>query len=164
MLLFSSCSTLRVNYDYDPEADFTRLKTFDWLPMPADKRIDELVLKRIKDSVSRQLQAKGFGSSSETPDFLIALHGGKETKVNIADRGYNYSRRNRYRYYGDRRMDIYKYEEGTLILDFVDSKSNELIWRGSATDVLDPDPTPEQRSKKIDEAVGKILENFPPVP
>jgi hypothetical protein len=55
------------------------------------------------------------------------------------------------------------YEVGTLILDFVDADSRELIWRGSAEAVMDVSVGPEYRKKKINEAVGMVLTYFPPV-
>lgn len=61
-------------------------------------------------------------------------------------------------------MDIYEYEEGSLILDFVDPKTKNLIWRGSGKAQVDSAMTPESRDKLINEAVAKILKNFPPSP
>jgi hypothetical protein len=162
ILLCSSCSPFHVTYDYDAEADFTPLKTFDWMAVPAQAQVNELVIKRVKSAVTRELESKGIKKVSENPDFLIALHGGKERKVEIQDWGYTYGHHRRY--WDNRRIDIYEYEEGTLILDIVGAESRELIWRGSATGVIDPNPTPEQRGKRVDEVVAKILENFPPAP
>jgi len=66
------------------------------------------------------------------PVFVISLHGGKEKKVNEVDWDYDY--RVYDPSYGhacrDQRIDVYQYEEGSLILDFVDATSLELIWRG----------------------------------
>lgn len=42
----------------------------------------------------------------------------------------------------------------------IDSK--DLIWRGSAKAELDSTMTPEKAQKLINEAVQRILENFPP--
>jgi hypothetical protein len=46
-----------------------------------------------------------------------------------------------------------------LILDFVDSKSKELFWRGMATGVVAGAGGDE---KELNEAVNKMLEKFPP--
>jgi hypothetical protein len=58
-----------------------------------------------------------------------------------------------------RGTDTYEYEVGTLIIDFVDAKKKELIWRGIATGVVNPNITAED----IDRIVAKIMENYPPV-
>ena len=59
-------------------------------------------------------------------------------------------------------IDVYQYEEGTLVLDFVDGISKELIWRGVGTGEIDRYASPEQQDKGINEAIYKILRNFPP--
>jgi hypothetical protein len=158
-VLTIGCSTLSVQYDYDPQADFASLKTFDWLPAPVDAEVSGLTVKRIKNAVTSQLEARGFKETSEDPNFLIALHVGKKDRLAVTDWGYwGYD----YLYWGGG-VDVYEYEEGTLIIDFVNARSKEPIWRGVARETLDPNPTPAKEEKRINEAVTKILKNFPPV-
>ena len=167
MALTISCSPIySVKYDYDTKTDFASLKTYDWLPIPAKADIDKLNIERIKNAVNSQMIAKGLRKSPDNPDFLIASHVGKKEKVRIADWGYGYGMHGRYwgGYGGPRGVDVYKYEEGSLILDFVDAKSKKLIWRGSAKAQTNTVKTPEKREKLITEAVQKILEKFPPPP
>ncbi len=57
---------------------------------------------------------------------------------------------------------VRQYVQGTLVLDIVDGRTNELIWRGWATDRLDDDPKPKQVRHYVTAAVQKILEEFPP--
>ena len=57
---------------------------------------------------------------------------------------------------------VREYVRGTLVLDIVDGRTNELIWRGWATDRLDDDPKPKQVRHYVTAAVQKILEEFPP--
>jgi hypothetical protein len=51
---------------------------------------------------------------------------------------------------------------GTLIIDLVDAKAKQLVWRGTARDTIDQDATPEERDKNIKNALNKLFENFPP--
>jgi hypothetical protein len=46
---------------------------------------------------------------------------------------------------------------GIVILQ-VDSRTKELLWRGTAESIIDPVAPPEN----IYEIVGKVLENYPP--
>jgi len=149
-------------YDYDTKADFQHLKTFNWMPIPAKADVDRLNIERIKNAVNSQMAAKGFRKTRDNPDFLIASHVGQKQKVRVADWGYGYGPYGGY--WGPRGVDVYKYEEGPLILDFVDTKSKKLIWRGSAKAQISANMTPEKREKLIAEAVQKILEKFPPPP
>jgi hypothetical protein len=159
LLLFAvSCSPIYdVSYDYDSEADLTGLRTYDWLPIPPKVEADDLVVGRVKRATNAELEEKGFRMAPDDPDFLIAMHVGSEEKVTYKDWGYTYGG-----YWRRGGRSKYKYQEGTLVLDFVDVKSNQLIWRGQAKGFLDRKSTPEKEDRLVNEAVQKILKNFPP--
>ena len=53
------------------------------------------------------------------------------------------------------------YTKGTLVIDILDAKTDELVWRGSAVNRMS-DPTYD--AKEINKVVEKILEEFPPRP
>ena len=55
-----------------------------------------------------------------------------------------------------------EYTMGTLLIGFFDVDSHELVWIGSAEARVDQTRDPEQRQKRIQEAVDKILTQFPP--
>src|SRR5512139_383100 len=95
--LAAGCASVSVNYDYDPQYSFAKLKTYDWLPTPEKAPTDEFVVKQVKAALDRTLKAKGYSPSSQKPDFMIALHGGREKRVDVQQWGYNYGR---YGYYG----------------------------------------------------------------
>jgi hypothetical protein len=164
------CSSISVNMDYDKEANFAALKTFDWIPQPTNvvgnvdvaRMRNDLVDKRIKSSVNNELAAKGYRQDSNNPDFLIAYHIGLKEKVDVNTYGYGYAPRGRYWGWGGSYVDVYQYEEGTLIVDFVEATKKELIWRGAGTKTLESNPTPEKIEQNIGKAVAKILKKFPP--
>ena len=164
--LMVGCATIYdVKYDYDKQTDFAALKTYDWMEVPAEAGMDTLTIERIKAAVNAELMAKGLRQTSENPDFLIAEHTGSKEKVQTTDWGYSYGSYGRYwgGYWGPRNVSTYEYEEGWLILDFVDSESKNLIWRGTAKAEIQNVDTPEKRVKLINKAVEKILEKYPPV-
>ena len=159
LAILTGCSESRIEYDYDTEADFTNLNSFDWLTSPEEVRENELVAKRVRNAVNRNLTAKGFRKVSESPDLLIALYIGRQLKRDYLDSGYSYPEHTAYQPRDPIRA--YEYEEGTLTLDFVNFRTKELVFRGTARAVINPATTPQERKKKIDEAVSKILEKFP---
>ena len=166
LVITISCSTVTVNYDYDTKADFSNLQTYDWLPAPQEPDINSLTVTRVRNATNAVLEAKGLEMTPDDPDFLIAMHLGKDKKLSVEDRGYKYGAPPRYYgpYRGPGPINVYQYEEGTLILDFVAPDSKHLIWRGVAKSPLEHAKTPEKREKLINEAVEKILKKFPPVP
>jgi len=96
-------------------------------------------------------------------DFGVAAHLRSRQRVAVRDSGYagpyyGYG----YGHWVERRVDVYEYEEGSIILDVVDTNSNKLVWRGVATAAVPEHPKPEERTKLVIEAVEKLLAKFPP--
>ncbi|MCH7530471.1 MAG: DUF4136 domain-containing protein [Gemmatimonadetes bacterium] len=58
---------------------------------------------------------------------------------------------------------VREYLRGTLVLDIIDVRTDEVVFRGSARKSLDLDPDPEKLRMYVSEAVEKILEDFPPL-
>jgi hypothetical protein len=52
--------------------------------------------------------------------------------------------------------------EGRLVLDILNTKGNDLLWRGSARSRVSESSTPEKREAKINDAVAQILAKFLP--
>ncbi|MCW8934757.1 MAG: DUF4136 domain-containing protein [Gammaproteobacteria bacterium] len=176
-IILNGCSSLSVNYDFNEQVDFTKYKTFDWLPFPKNMKADELNRARFVTAVENNLAAKGISQNTSNPDFVIATHFGKENKIDITNWGYTYAPIGYYHGYGYRHpgnfgyagsyastggVSVYEYEQGTLILDVVDAKTKKLIWRATAKAIISPASTPEKQTEKIRNAVHKILKNFPP--
>ena len=164
--LIVGCATpLVVDYDYDTTYDFTRLKTYAWLPSPPGSQIEDLTEKRFKQAVDTDLQAKGYSPSAENPDFLISMQGIKKT-VSTGSTGVGASvgipvGRGSMSVGMGKSKERTK-QEGTLTLNFLDRTNNALIWQGTATAAVQPKSSPEEQQQRTNEAVGALLKNFPP--
>ena len=161
-ILLVRCSTISVMQDYDPDYDFSKLKTFGFLPIPEDAGIDQINANRFGDAIKKEMTAKGY-TVSENADFGVAILFGKQTKTNITSYGYGYGA---YwgRYGGTTNIDVSQYDEGTLVIDVIDMTKKELVWRGTGTGALTPNATVEERTANINNAVAQILAQFPPTP
>ena len=161
----SSCSTIYdVRYDYDKQIDFQELKTYDWMPVPENVAIDDQVVQRVKNATEPELEAKGIFKAPSSPDFLIVQHISTEEHIEVDNWGYRYGPYDMYSgtFWGPGGEPTYSYEEGTLILDFVDAQTKQLIWRGSAKAEIDTVDSPEESWEVIKKAVSEILKNYPP--
>ncbi len=170
MLLASACSSVTVNFDYDPEEDYSVLQSYAWLPEESaisDTRTNnDLVANRIRGAMESTLAARGYTKSDGTPDFYITYHILTDKKlqartINSYYGHYGYG----YGYgvgMGGGDTYITEYEVGTLVIDIADAKKKELIWRGNGSSRLSSSPTPEKTTKLINEVVTAILEKFPP--
>jgi hypothetical protein len=167
-------SSISINYDFDQSSDFASYRTFMWMaaPLPeagnakvAQQR-NSLLEGRIKTATVNELTGKGMGSVSSSPDLYVTYHIGAQDKVDIQSWGYGYGA-GRYGgayggYGGGGGIDTYNYTEGTLIIDLIDASSEQLIWRGTATGVIDDNPSPEKLTENINNVVARILANYPP--
>ena len=52
------------------------------------------------------------------------------------------------------------YNEGALILDLIDAKSNKLVWQGIGSGISVDSPRAKQ--KEIPQIVAEIMANYPP--
>ena len=169
-ILTGACSPIRsISYDYNRAVDFSGLRTYNWIPIPPEMQKKEaLMLERIKKAVNSHLEAKGFRITRGESDFLVATNFGQREKLRLYDWGYPYYRSHRRDDYYDNGsyfgggVSSFYYREGALVLDFIDTASKEVIWKGVATVYLDKDQTPEKIDDVVNEAVEKILANFPP--
>lgn len=159
LALLFACSSISTDYDYDTSYDFSKLKSYRWADIASKSDASPLVIQRVGAAVEGQLKAKGYMAAEGAPDFLVATHVGRQTRIQVADWGYGYGPRTGWHGGG---VDLYTYEEGSLVVDIVDARTKELEWRGTATAVVDPGATPEERTERINEAVAKMFEDFPP--
>jgi hypothetical protein len=51
---------------------------------------------------------------------------------------------------------------GTLVIDIADANKNEIVWRGMGVKEVDVQAKADRRDKNINNAVKKILKDFPP--
>ena len=163
------CSSISVHHDYDAAANWASYKTFDWIEQPMDpaggnaqdaRAQNSLLAKRIMNAVNAQLAQRGMYRDIQNPTLLLAYHTGVQSKVDVTNYGYSYG----YGYYGwqGSNVDVYQYNEGTLIIDLIDASTKELVWRGVAQKTLADNPRPEQIDKTINDAVAKIFQKYPP--
>ncbi|WP_116544782.1 DUF4136 domain-containing protein [Pontibacter virosus] len=93
-------------------------------------------------AIEEELQRKGYTKTTVNPDMLVAY----DVSVSVPDAmdkaelygpgfGYSYAYMAGYRYsYGNAQLPGYRavdlFKQGTLIVDVIDPKSKQLLWRG----------------------------------
>ena len=162
-----SCQAVHINSDYDKQVDFSKFKTYAFYKTGIDKvEISDLDKKRIMRSIDEQMTAKGF-SKSETPDMLINISTKERQQVNVnqfnAGFGYGWGFGWNPMFYGGGMgmNNVSTFEEGTLIIDLIDSTKKELIWQGEGVGHLTQNT--DKKDANIKEFVSRILTQYPPV-
>jgi hypothetical protein len=152
MSLLVSCASYTVKTDFDPEADFAAYRSFFVEENNPLAQRNPLVYKRVKLAIKETLVEKGLSPADQSQaDLLIAVHGSKQEVLDVSTRrvGYNWQE-----------IDVQQYTEGSLIIDFVDQHSGELVWRGMGSGVLSDDPGRDE--DKVRKFIGDVLKDFPP--
>ena len=163
----TGCSNLSVNYDYDQNVEWGKFKTYGWMAAPqspADPNSPlqntPLLQQRVHNSVDFEMQQRGI-TMADDPDLLVVYHIGTQEKIQVTDWGYRYS--DYYWGYGGRQIDVYQFTEGSLVIDLVDAETQNLVWRGTGTGVVDQSQkSPEEMQDRANNVIQKIMESFPP--
>ncbi|MBN4047016.1 DUF4136 domain-containing protein [bacterium AH-315-P13] len=162
VFLVSSCSTIRVNYDYERGTDFSKYKTYNYYS-DLETGMNELDTKRLLVAIDANLQAKGF-SLSETPDFFI----------NIQSSEYQNNQRNTVgvglgggggHVGGGLSLGIPIGQSNInrqIIIDFIDENGKGLFWQAVSESSYNPKASPEKRESSLNNIVEKVLTNYPP--
>jgi len=174
VVLLSSCSSVMVSEDYDPSVSFGKYDSFAIGDKDPDRDVDprydnELINTRFNRTITSVLQDKGFtytGSDSES-DFTVSFDYSVRPKMDLYNInrqvGFSYGSYNRYGGIGAKTCtDISEFDQGVLFVDIKDSRTEKLIWRGTATDIVSIHATPEKISDQVEELVNAVLDDFPP--
>lgn len=141
-----------VQTDYDRTFNLANLKTFSFIqqqrgpkdPLTASPIND----RRIHDALNSQLQANGLTESAK-PDFLVGYFVTTKTGLDIQDNRYGWFQRRG-------TIDVDQVTEGTLVVVFVDSATQQEVWRGYATGTINP----KHLNEDVTKAVTKLIQKF----
>jgi hypothetical protein len=178
----SACAP-KVNVEQRANVNFSRYRTFDFADTEVKTDGDQnpllrssITQDRIKQAIASELSKRGLRQVESNPDFLVTTH----TFVEKAERtvydtqpaaGYAYPYSVGYRgrflpinygywyspaYYSTPRTE--QYREGTLVIDFIDARTNNLVWRGS---VADPVDDAGRLGSEFSKNAKDILDKFP---
>ena len=134
-----------VTYDYDVAVDFDRIKTYNWVKLPATSRIEDFNQIRIKTVANAKLRKLGLALNIEDPDVYLVMYGGSFKAVNMKIG-----------------MDYAVYDVGRLKLAMYDSESHQEIWWAESRADLFFEMTPAQKDEVIEKSVRHILDYYPP--
>ena len=168
--LLSSCETVNVTTDYDHSAPFANYHTYTLAPPAHGQSMSPTSEAALRDALRTELAARGITEApGKKADLDVVRHAIIQGKVSVqqyTDWGYGHAGLwpYGYGYYGmwmgaPRTYTFYnEYNEGTLIIDFVDARTKKLVFRGVGTAVVGG---PEANAAKIREGVAKMMATFP---
>ena len=162
--------------DFDHKADFSKYRTFAWGKSEVDVSNpvyeSDLITKRIQTAVEKEFAKRGVVESGTDPDFIVKYHTYTEEKKrseSVYPYRYGFYPYGffpfafgwRYPYYMGSPAQVTEYTEGTLILDMIDHRTGELVWRGSVSGNVEDTA---RLKKQVERAVQAIMKKYPVSP
>ncbi len=157
--LLSACSspsstTSYKSYTPSPAPDFSEYKTFAYMDFTSKKTLSPKMLSgllTVEAAITNQMQQKGFTlvNFQNNPDLLINLGTFLSQKTEFTetfvalypDQNVYYcgatsymSNHNPVSYQSN--LEEMKYDEGNLLIDLIDAKTNKLVWHGSVSHIF----------------------------
>jgi hypothetical protein len=141
------CSSVNIKgINSAPDFSITKYKTFNFFDV--DVKGDALGpnyqsnLELLKAAIVKQMELKGLKQDTGNPNLMVNI--GVVVSEEIQTRETSFTNpTDRVGYMGQRNyswqageVEVGKYRDGTITLDFVDQASNKLVWQGSAESVI----------------------------
>lgn len=161
-LLLAACSSVRVNYDYDKEVDFSGYTTYNYFPDMNSglSQLDEKRLVRILDST---LQSRGYRLAEEPEIFVNIMSNefqaapNNSVGVGLGGGGRNVG--------GGISVGLplgSPSVQRSIQFDFVDAQRDALFWQATAESGYRENASPSERERRLEVLVKKVFSKFPP--
>ena len=164
-VLAAPCFAGKVQTWFPPGTDFSRYKTYTWLPTKVLGKAgtvenDPVFDPIIRGAVGKELQRIGLKEVPEGGDLQVSVLG-LGTSVPqleaVVFAGLDPAN------WGTMTFTVGRYnKEGTLVVNLIDSAAKKSAWAGMATETLKT--TPGAGKDKIPIAAEKLFKNFPGKP
>ena len=170
-LIVSGCSTTNIITNHSKDVDMAQYKTFNFVPITKNNHdlvyYSEINQRMVRDAIAKELTERGYTPNKQKPELMIHIYLKVQEKQQLVT-SYPYAGRGDFiGIYGGYRyepVNIHSvdYTEGTLIIDFVDTAQNKLVWQGVAIDSLKENN--KKRKERIDKVIKKVFEKYPVKP
>jgi hypothetical protein len=160
----AGCATLTVSSHIERNVNFADYVTYDWGPADSlpvgDPRLDNnpFFNDYVQGAIEKMLAGKGYEFAvTGEPDLLVHYHANVSQRVEVRDTD---------AYYGtvpsEGMSQVIDFEQGTLVVDLVDARTNKVIWRGWSQDTMNGVIDNQDRlEKQVEEGVTKMMMLLP---
>ena len=158
-LMLGGCALRRVDSYLARGVNLASYRTYAWSPVQrgatGDVRLDnnEIFQELVRASVEKQLASRGFEKTADVPQLLVHFHASVEQRIDAPEL-------ETWETCAD--CTPFIYDAGTLLVQLVDARTNQLLWRGWSRANVDRIVDHQQwLEEHIDETVAKIFERLP---
>lgn len=143
----------QIDSDYAPNTNFAQYKTYSWQKISAPDNTWE---SSIRSAVDAQLAAKGWTRLDNGGDAALSAIANTGEAATLEHFYGGWAPGWRWRGW----TEPVSYDEGTLVIDIFDTKTQALIWRGFASQTVSSKD--QKNIGKLDKVIAKLFKKFPP--
>jgi len=181
LVIVSTAFAHKIRVDFDHDTHFSCYKTYRWVQLPYTQPQhaqfpNQLRAERVTGFIDEALAAKGLKRVTKGGDLLISY------RIKVAEQpvlstlysgagpgwdwgwggpgwgwgpgpGWGWGS-------GFATTTVQTFYEGTLIINLVDAKENQLVFQGTSTQAVSS--RPQTNTRKLAKAVNEVFEKFPP--
>lgn len=148
----------------DPNADFTRYKTYAW---DQGGMANPLIKQTVIAAVDVAMSEKGLRKVETAPDLIMSALASTESDLTMTNPSWA-PQLNSIATGIPSSSQAWPVTKGTLLINMSDAKTRSEVWRGTATHTLENGPTGDRVrdaknvEKPLNKAVQKMFKKFPP--
>ncbi|WP_018274252.1 DUF4136 domain-containing protein [Teredinibacter turnerae] len=169
-LLLNACANRGISTDYQTDVAFDEYRSYALLPVDpsvyANPKVSEITIKRIGTVLKKQLSNRYSEVEPNSADFLVRYFLVLDERMKVESYNANFGiYRSGFAYghaYSTPDLHNTYYQQGSIIVDILDTKSQEVVWRGSTEGKVKEGLSPEQREARVAAQLSDLLEHFPP--
>jgi hypothetical protein len=162
VLVLSGCATRpEIRLDKDPSIDIGAYKSFGFFdPVATDKsRYTTLLSGRLKQATRDELERRNYVYSESSPDLKVNFHLNVMDRQDVRVSPASFGPFGGYRLWSSD-IDTVNYKHGTLSIDVVDTKQNQLVWQGIAEGRINKKAI-ENPGPVVEQTVSEVFTGFP---
>jgi hypothetical protein len=157
----SACASVGVERNWDPDYDFSGRTGYAWIEASPNTVPGSFFDRRFRTEVDSILASRGLAATDRDAAALLVSYGITTRDRRTVDT-YGYGTGS---WWG---VDVtgspvsHAYTDGTLVLDVIDARTRQLVWRGTGSGTVDAAAPPEERLERAVRVARKLLSAFPP--
>lgn len=171
--LAAGCSSNKIRSDYDPTADFSQYRTYNFFEGagPEGTQYQSFFSRYMIAAISREMEARGYVKSDD-PDLLVNFNAILQEKTDVRTTpasptvyggyyGYRASFYDPWGGYGyGTETHVSQYTEGTFNIDLVDARRKRLVWEAVGIGRVTQKAL-EELEERVNAGVARFFEQYP---
>jgi hypothetical protein len=164
LIVGSSPAFASAHSDFTKSFPLQSLKTFEFKDQRRISRDplanNEIWANDVKAAIRKDLVERGYSEATNGhADFYVAFYVGLQDRYDVNTIGYGlpvFHRRGWWGWPGGYDVWAMPYTQSTLIVDVIDAKTNQLVWRGYDTDALNSGKPEKTLDSAVDHVVSQL--------